>query len=150
MQGKTFFLQRAISRSPDWSGRYPALGCACHDPESLSRGRQIVAASLTTDGVRCVFFSAVGSVLDFTATWDELARAKTWWYFVQRWYCWAVPDERTLARINVTPGALDHVIFPSLQDHANDEAHLRWLDGIEARARRCGTLAVSRLEFEPA
>ncbi|BCF95178.1 hypothetical protein [Paraburkholderia largidicola] len=88
MQGKSFFLERAISRALDWAGRYPALGCAAHDPQSISNGRQVVAAALTPDGIRCVFFSAVGSVLDFTATWAELDRAKTWWYFVQRWYFW--------------------------------------------------------------
>jgi hypothetical protein len=150
MQGKSFFLDRATSRSLDWVARFPALGCASHDPQSISSGRQVVVASLHGDGVRCVFFSAVGSVLDFSATWAELERAKTWWYFVQRWYFWIVPDERTLARINVTAGALDHMIAPSLHDAANDEAYLRWLDGLEARARRCGTLAASRLEFEPA
>ncbi|MGF6537196.1 hypothetical protein [Paraburkholderia youngii] len=77
MLGKSFFLERATSRSLDWLGRYPALGCACHDPQSLSSGRQIVVAATTSNGVRCVFFSAVGSVLDFSATWAELERAKT-------------------------------------------------------------------------
>jgi hypothetical protein len=72
VQGKTFFLDRAVSRSIDWLGRYPALGCAWHDPQSLPTGRQIVVAAVTGDGVRCVFFSAIGSVLEFTATWAEL------------------------------------------------------------------------------
>jgi hypothetical protein len=40
MQGKTFFLERAVSRALDWLGRYPALGCASHDPQSISSGRQ--------------------------------------------------------------------------------------------------------------
>src|SRR5690348_16767616 len=53
------------------------------------RGRDLI------DRRACVFFSAIGSVLDFTATWDELGRAKTWWYFVQRWYFWIVPDRQT-------------------------------------------------------
>ncbi|WP_225031124.1 hypothetical protein [Paraburkholderia sp. XV] len=148
MQGKTLFLERAVSRALDWLGRYPALGCASHDPQSISSGRQVVAASLTDDGVRCVFFSAVGSVLDFTATWAELERAKTWWYFVQRWYFWVVPDEQTLETINVTASMLDHLVVPSRVDHASDESYLRWLDNIEARARLCGRLAASRLELE--
>jgi hypothetical protein len=76
MHDKAFFLERAVSRSRDWVGRYPALGCAAHDPQSLSNGRQVVAASISPHGVRCVFFSAIGSVLDFTATWAELERAK--------------------------------------------------------------------------
>jgi hypothetical protein len=76
MHDKAFFLGRAVSRSLEWAGRYPALGCAAH-PQSLSNGRQVVAAAVSPHGVRCVFFSAVGSVLDFTASWTELERAKT-------------------------------------------------------------------------
>ncbi|MGF6997402.1 hypothetical protein [Paraburkholderia sp. GAS32] len=148
MQGKTFFLERAISRSLDWVGRYPALSCACHDPQSISGGRQVVVASLCGDGVRCVFFSAVGSVLDFTATWTELERAKTWWYFVQRWYFWIVPDQETIVSINLTAAPLDHVIAPFVSDLASDDTYLRWLDRIEARARQSGTLAASALATE--
>lgn len=81
---RLFFLDRAIARSLDWAGQYPALSYAAHDSQSLSNGRQVVAAAISSTGVRCVFFSAIGSVLDFTATRDELGRAKTWWYFVQR------------------------------------------------------------------
>ncbi|MEX3969852.1 hypothetical protein [Paraburkholderia caribensis] len=150
MQGKSFFLERAISRALDWLGHYPALGCASHDPQSISGGRQVVAVSLTDDGVRCVFFSAVGSVLDFTATWAELERAKTWWYFVQRWYFWVVPDRQTLEKINVTTSTLDHLIVPSYAEHTADATYLKWLGNIEARARQCGTLAASRLELETA
>ena len=150
MQGKTFFLDRAVSRSIDWLGRYPALGCACHDPQSLSGGRQIVVAAVTGDGVRCVFFSAIGSLLDFTATWAELEHAKTWWYFVQRWYFWVVPERQTLAGINVTGSALDHVIIPPQVDLSadSDGDFRRWLDSIEARARRHGTLVTSHSAFE--
>jgi hypothetical protein len=110
----------------------------------------VVAASFTDDGVRCVFFSAVGSVLDFTATWAELERAKTWWYFVQRWYFWVVPDHRTLETINATATALDHLVVPSPLDYASEASYLSWLGNIEARARLCGTLATSRLEHETA
>jgi hypothetical protein len=150
MQGKTFFLERANSRALDWLGRYPALGCASHDPQSISSGRQVVAASLTHDGVRCVFFSAIGSVLDFTATWAELEQAKTWWYFVQRLYFLVVPDQQTVEMINVTASHLDHLIVPSQIDHATNESYLRWLGNIEARARLCDTLAATRLELESA
>jgi hypothetical protein len=143
MQGKTFFLERAISRSLDWVGRYPALGCACHDPQSISGGRQVVVASLSDDGLRCVFFSAVGSVLDFTATWTELEIAKTWLHFVQRWYFWIVPDQQTIARINLTAAPLDHVIAPFASGLASGDAFQRWLDRIEARARQSGTLAAT-------
>ncbi|APA90416.1 hypothetical protein BJG93_33035 (plasmid) [Paraburkholderia sprentiae WSM5005] len=143
MLGKTFFLERAISRSLDWLGRYPALACACHDPASLSSGRHIVVAAASSTGVRCVFFSSIGSVLDFSATWTELERAKTWWYFVQRWYFWAVPDANTRAAISSTGTQMDHLIVPAAAPRdLGDDVFLPWLDAIEKSARRCGTLAL--------
>lgn len=148
MHDKAFFLERAISRSLDWAGRYPALGCAAHDPQSLSTGRQVVAAATSPSGVRCVFFSAIGSVLEFTATWAELERAKTWWYFVQRWYFWVVPDQQTLERLNVTGVPLDHAIVPTRTSNLDDAANCPWLDAIEARARLCGSLAAAPLDLE--
>lgn len=148
MQGKSFFLERAISRALDWAGRYPALGCAAHDPQSISNGRQVVAAALTPDGIRCVFFSAVGSVLDFTATWAELERAKTWWYFVQRWYFWVVPDAKTLDRLNVTGLRLDNAIVPMQSSSLDAVSYRVWLGSIEARARLRGSLAAVHLELE--
>ncbi|MFP4896641.1 hypothetical protein [Paraburkholderia sp. EG304] len=149
MLGKTFFLERAISRSLDWLGRYPALGCAGHDPDSLSSGRQIVVAATTPHGVRCVFFSTVGSVLDFSATWAELERAKTWWYFVQRWYFWVVPDAKTLGAINPAGDHIEHLIVPTCApSDLGDAAFLPWLNAIEKRARQCGTLAVHSHDVE--
>lgn len=148
MHGKTFFLERAISRSLDWVGRYPALGCAANDPQSISDGRQVVATALSSDGVRCVFFSAVGSVLDFTATWAELERAKTWWYFVQRWYFWVVPDQQTLDRINVTGLRLDHAIVPARGRSFEGAAYQAWLGDVEALARLRGSLATAPLDLE--
>ncbi|MFM0756073.1 hypothetical protein [Paraburkholderia strydomiana] len=146
MHDKTFFLDRAIARSLDWAGQYPALSYAAHDSQSLSNGRQVVAAAISSTGVRCVFFSAIGSVLDFTATWDELGRAKTWWYFVQRWYFWIVPDRQTLDRLNVTGLALDHLIVPACVGDLEHGAYRPWLDAIEVRARRCGSLASSAVD----
>jgi len=148
MHGKSFFLERAISRALDWSGRFPALGCAAQDPQSISNGRQVVAAALTPDGIRCVFFGAIGSVLDFTATWAELERAKTWWYFVQRWYFWVVPDQQTLDRLNVTGLRLDHAIVPLRSSSLDAVAYGVWLGSIEARARLRGSLAALHLELE--
>ena len=148
MHDKAFFLERAISRSLDWAGRYPALGCAPHDPHSLSNGRQVVVAAISPSGVRCVFFSAIGSVFDFTATWDELERTKTWWYFVQRWYFWVVPDRQTLDGLNVTGLPLDHAIVPARTSDLDDTAYRSWLGAIEARARLRGSLVAVPLDLE--
>ncbi|MFM0046066.1 hypothetical protein [Paraburkholderia sediminicola] len=99
MQGKTFFLNRFISRSSEWQCRYPGLGAAWQNARSLSDGRQVVAATADADGIRCVFFSSLGSVLDFSASWAELASAKTWWYFTIRWNFWLMSDEDSLVAL---------------------------------------------------
>ena len=148
MHDKAFFLERAISRSLDWAGQYPALGYAAHDPQSLSNGRQVVAASISPDGVHCVFFGAIGSVSEFSATWAELERARTWWYFVQRWYFWVVPDRQTLDQLNVTGLRLDHAVVPARARDLDDTAYRLWLDAIEARARQCGSLVTAPIEPE--
>jgi hypothetical protein len=87
-------------------------------------------------------------VLDFTATWAELERAKTWWYFVQRWYFWVVPDPQTLDRLNVTGLRLDHTIVPMHGRSLDAVTYRAWLGSIEARARLRGSLAVAHLELE--
>ncbi|MFM0386927.1 hypothetical protein [Paraburkholderia dipogonis] len=101
MQGKTLFMERLISRTRDWQCRFPALSASSQIPDSMSDGRQIVAATTSSTGVRCVFFSNHGSVLDFSATWDELERAKTWWYFVRRWNFWVVSTEAELRALRI-------------------------------------------------
>ncbi|CAN7719409.1 hypothetical protein [Paraburkholderia hospita] len=108
----------------------------------------MVAAAISSSGVRCVFFSAIGSVFDFTATWDELERTKTWWYFVQRWYFWVVPDRQTLDRLNVTGLPLDHTIVPARTRDLDDTAYRSWLGAIEARARLRGSLVAVPLDLE--
>ncbi|MGF6439589.1 hypothetical protein [Paraburkholderia youngii] len=106
-------------------------------------------AATASNGVRCVFFSAVGSVLDFSATWAELEGAKTWWYFVQRWHFWIVPDANSLAAINSTGDQIGHLIVPNFApSNLVDAAFLPWLDGIEMRARQCGTLALQSPDIE--
>jgi hypothetical protein len=75
---------------------FPARASSWSAPESLSSGRQIVAASADETGVRCAFFSNHGSILDFSATWAELEQAKTWWHFVGRWNFWVMDNKRDL------------------------------------------------------
>ncbi|WP_176060305.1 hypothetical protein [Paraburkholderia sp. BCC1876] len=99
MEGNSLFLNRVIRRSPEWPCHYPALSTAWQNPLSLSAGRQIVAAAADPEGVRCVFFSSLGSVLDFSASWAELERAKTWWHFAIRWNFWLLGDGRSLVAL---------------------------------------------------
>lgn len=90
LQGKNLFLDRAISRTGEWQCRFPALAASGQEAGSISQGRQVVVATTSATRVRCIFFSSHGSVLDFSATWDELDHAKTWWHFVRRWNFWIV------------------------------------------------------------
>ncbi|MGF6726881.1 hypothetical protein P3T43_006273 [Paraburkholderia sp. GAS41] len=138
MLGKTFFLDRAKSRSLDWIGRYPALECSSRDPQSLSGGRQIVVAAADDVGVRCVFFSSIGSVRDFSATWAELGGARQWWHFVGRWYYWVADCESTLAAIrqNCHQEVAGYAHAPDGVNRHDDETFLGWLDSVERRARR--------------
>lgn len=99
VQGKSFFLNRFISRSSEWQCRYPGLSAAWQNAQSLSAGRQVVAATADTDGIRCVFFSSLSSILDFSASWAELESAKTWWYFTLRWNFWLLSDESSLVAL---------------------------------------------------
>lgn len=85
MQGKSLFLDRAVSRSHDWAPRFPALSMACREAGSISRGRQVVVAAADDTGIRCTFFTNLGAVLEFSATWAELEQARTWWHFVRQW-----------------------------------------------------------------
>jgi hypothetical protein len=138
MLGKTFFLDRAKSRSLDWIGRYPALGCSSRDPESLSGGRQIVVAAADDVGVRCVFFSSIGSVQDFSATWAELDGAQQWWHFVGRWYFWVADCESTLAALGRS-GHRETDGYAFGRDpvgRRHDATFLGLLDRVESCARR--------------
>jgi hypothetical protein len=133
MLGKTFFLDRAKSRSLDWIGRYPALGCSSRDPQSLSGGRQLVVAAADDVGVR-----SIGSVQDFSATWAELNGAQQWWHFVGRWYFWVTDCESTSAtlRRNGHPESAGYAFGSESVDRNDEVTFLALLDRIESRARR--------------
>ncbi|MFL9995263.1 hypothetical protein PQR34_32300 [Paraburkholderia sediminicola] len=92
-------MDRFISRSGEWQCRYPGLGSAWQNAQSLSGGRQVVAATADASGIRCVFFSSLGSVLDFSASWAELESARTWWHFTIRWNFWLMSDADTLVAL---------------------------------------------------
>ncbi|WP_370711930.1 hypothetical protein [Paraburkholderia sp. IW21] len=150
MQGKTLFMERVISRTRDWQCRFPALSASSQIADSMSHGRQIVAAATSSAGVRCVFFSNHGSVLDFSATWDELERAKTWWYFVRRWNFWVVSTDAELRALRI---ADDEPVLGVTLNVATVECGetLRFfalLDAAETRAR--GFIDVIAAIYAPA
>ncbi|HDR8945398.1 TPA: hypothetical protein QDA71_002389 [Burkholderia vietnamiensis] len=137
MQGKKLFLDRAVSRSIEWGPHFPALLTACREPGSISRGRQVAVASTDAEGVRCVFFSSLGSTLDFSATWSELEQARSWWYYVRAWHFWILDKDESASRIfAATAMAADHgLVFPTAVVRRQDDAFLRFLSGIEQAAR---------------
>jgi hypothetical protein len=142
MQGKSFFIDRVVSRSREWQCRFPALIAAAHDSESVSGGRQIVAAATDETGARCVFFSNHGSLLDFRASWAELERAKAWWHFVARWNFFVLAADRDFAAIRNLGPALERAIALNAGDAplTSDDAFVAFLDLAEARARRICSL----------
>ena len=144
MQGKSFFLSRFISRSREWQCRYPALSAAWQNAQSLSGGRQVVAATADAGGIRCVFFSSLGSVLDFSASWAELEAAKTWWYFTLRWNFWLTSDESSLVALRAAgydPVDWKIVNTGTPVDRRGEQSFRAFLDHAEALFRRdCGTL----------
>jgi len=134
---QTLFMERVISRTHEWQCRFPALSASSQLAHSMSQGRQIVAAATDANGVRCVFFSNHGSVLDFTATWGELERAKTWWYFVRRWNFWVVSSEAELHALRTNDEATIYgvALDAARVEHCQRQTVLALLDRIEQRAR---------------
>jgi hypothetical protein len=149
MQGKTLFMERVISRTRDWQCRFPALSASSQVPDSMSHGRQIVAAATSSTGVHCVFFSNHGSVLDFRATWDELERAKTWWYFVRRWNFWVVSTEAELCalRMDDDEPVLGVALNVATVECGDTLRFFALLDAAETRAR--GFIDVIAVEPPP-
>jgi len=137
MQGKSLFLDRAVSRSHDWAPRFPALSMACREAGSISRGRQVVVAAADEDGIRCTFFTNLGAVLEFSATWAELERARTWWHFVRQWNFWIVDQRESMRRIFTRAPSAERtvtIIRTTVTRHDTDD-YLRYLERVEAAAR---------------
>lgn len=153
MQGKAFFLNRFISRSNEWQCRYPALSAGWRDALSLSSGRQVVAATADADGIRCVFFSSLGSVLDFSASWSELENAKTWWHFTIRWNFWVLSDASSLVAMRTAGYApADRKIagMGAPVDRRCDKTFRAFLDHAEALFRpACRALLPHTSPFNP-
>ena len=137
MQGKNLFLDRAISRTGEWQCRFPALAASGQEAGSISQGRQVVVATTSATGVRCIFFSSHGSVLDFSATWDELDRAKTWWHFVRRWNFWIVGSAAEICALQCSDDTpVSGLSLDLVHSECGDNLRLiALLEAAEARAR---------------
>lgn len=154
MQGKSLFLRRIVPRTREWQCRFPALCAASQDPASPSRGRQIVVVCADDAAVRCIFFSQLGSILDFRASWTEIAEAETWFSFVKRWNFWIVAGESSLSALWAAGHSPDHHEVastsapPALE---SDDELLSLLDRLDAKYRPhstpCSVLTDTSIEY---
>lgn len=149
MESNTFFLQRAAARGADWHVSYPAL-CMASSTETVDEWRkQIVVAAADDSQIRMVFFSSLGAILDFHASWDELdAATRGWLAFTIRWNRWWLPDVASLATIERQAYAPTDVRIATgitKFDPTDTGALRRYLDAIEAHYRR--DEAISRVLF---
>jgi hypothetical protein len=93
MDSNSFFLKRAIARDAHWQVSYPALALASSIDSVDERRKQIVVAAADDTHLRMVFFSTLGAILDFQASWQEIDRsAHGWLAFTLRWNRWWLPN----------------------------------------------------------
>jgi hypothetical protein len=148
MHAPSFFLQRAIARGADWQLAYPALALASStDPVDENR-KQIVVAAADDSHVRMVFFSSLGAVLDFQATWQELHDASSWFAFTLRWNRWWLPDVASyaaLARAAHAPTDVRIAHRPIVDGLSDDTGFRAYLMSVESTYRRDAT--ISRVLF---
>jgi hypothetical protein len=150
MESNAFFLQRATARGADWHVSYPALCMASSTQPVDERRKQIVVATADDACVRMAFFSSLGAILDFTATWDELdAATRGWMAFTIRWNRWWLPDVDALAAIERHAQAPTDVRFANSGRMAVAPADTlrfrQYLDSVEQHYRR--DEAISRVLF---
>jgi hypothetical protein len=151
MASNSFFLNRAVARNADWQVNYPALAMASTIDAVDERRKQIVVAATDQTSLRAVFFSSLGAILDFHATWDELERSgKGWLAFTIRWNRWWLPNVAHVASLE------RHAFAPTDLRFANrdlgvapgDTASFReFLDAVELYYRR--DAAISSVLFPP-
>jgi hypothetical protein len=150
MQSNSFFLKRAIARGPDWHVAYPALSLASSiDPVDENR-KQIIVAAADERRMRMVFFSSLGSILDFQATWSELQGATTWLAFTLRWNRWWLPDidtQRLLEKAAYRPNDVRIANRPLAGNQIDGTPFSIYLAGIESSYRR--DASISRVLFPP-
>lgn len=86
-----------------------------------------------------VFFSSLGSVLDFQATWRELEAAGPWMNFILRWNRWWLADEvsrAAFARVFRVPDEVQDMNFSLGTDVGYNPTFCAYLDRVEAIYRR--------------
>ncbi|MCE4547664.1 MULTISPECIES: hypothetical protein [unclassified Caballeronia] len=135
MSSNSFFLKHATARDADWQVSYPALAMASSiDPVDEQR-KQIVVAAADDNGARIVFFSTLGAILDFRASWAEIdSSARSWLAFTVRWNRWWLPDAghiRALEQHASMPTDL-RLAHCSIGGRLSDDAAFRrYLDNVE-------------------
>jgi hypothetical protein len=148
MHAPSFFLQRATARGADWQLAYPALALASStDPVDENR-KQIVVAAADELRLRMVFFSSLGAILDFQATWRELRDASPWLRFTLRWNRWWLPDaisHAALADAVYAPADVRIANRPIAGDLSDDAAFRTYLMSVESYYRR--DASISRVLF---
>ncbi|MCC8397278.1 hypothetical protein LJ656_32405 [Paraburkholderia sp. MMS20-SJTR3] len=151
MESNSFFLQRTVARGADWHVSYPALCMASSTDPVDERRKQIVVATANDSGMRMAFFSSLGAILDFQASWAEMDGAtRGWLNFTTRWNRWWLPDAAALGNIERHANAPTDVRFTASSGRvapADTDGFRRYLDIIEQHYRRDET--ISRTLFPP-
>lgn len=140
MASNSFFLKRAVAHGADWQVSYPALSMASSIDPVDERRKQIVVAAADDTHLRMVFFSTLGAILDFEATWPEIdASARGWLAFTIRWNRWWLPN------LSAARALEQHVSAPTDLRFAHRDVEggptdtvsfRRYLDTVEQHYRR--------------
>lgn len=145
MDSNSFFLKRAIARDADWQGSYPALAMASSIDPVDERRKQIVVAAADGSHLRMVFFSTLGAILDFEATWEEIDRsARGWLAFTLRWHRWWLPnfDAADALKQHASVPTDLRIAHRSVENGPTNTASFRrYLETVEQHYRCDGTIS---------
>jgi hypothetical protein len=139
VSSNSFFLKHATARHADSQVSYPALAMASSIDPVDERRKQIVVAAADDNHVRMVFFSTLGAILDFKASWAEIgSSARSWLTFTVRWNRWWLPDAchgHALEQHASVPTDLRLAHCPVPGHSSDDAAFRRYLDTVERHCR---------------
>jgi hypothetical protein len=111
------------------------------------RRKQIIVAAADDAHLRMAFFSTLGAILDFQASWDEMDVATLGWLkFTTRWNRWWLPNVSALASIERHTNAPTDVHFAASADciaPSDIDAFRCYLDTIEQHYRRDETISMN-------